>query len=166
MRTCIIPAQITTVEDKIAGNLNLTQISILMVPVFLGTAVYCFCPPLMHFAVYKVIILGFVTVVSLLLSLRIKNKVVANWLSVLFKYNLRPKFYVFNKNDIYQRDIYFPAVKTIQKSIVLKKEAKTANPILKDLIKIKRYIKNPNYALSLKPNKKGGFHVALNEIKL
>jgi predicted Zn-ribbon and HTH transcriptional regulator len=85
---------------------------------------------------------------------------------VLFKYNLRPKFYVFNKNDIYQRDIYFPAVKTIQKSIVLKKEAKTANPILKDLIKIKRYIKNPNYALSLKPNKKGGFHVALNEIKL
>jgi len=29
MRTTIIPAQITTVEDKIAGSLNMTQILIL-----------------------------------------------------------------------------------------------------------------------------------------
>jgi hypothetical protein len=37
MRTRVIPAQITTVEDRIAGNLNLTQILLLMIPVILGT---------------------------------------------------------------------------------------------------------------------------------
>ena len=40
MRTTVIPAQITTVEDKIAGSLNLTQILILMIPVFWATIVY------------------------------------------------------------------------------------------------------------------------------
>ena len=167
MRTCIIPAQITTVEDKIAGNLNITQICILMLPVFLGTAVYCFLPPLMHFAIYKVILVALVLVVCLILSLRIKGKVIANWLSVLFKFNLRPGFYVFNKNDIYQREVYdLTNVKKTPKQSVFKKEAKAKNNLLsKDLMKIKKYLKNPDYALSLKPNRKGGFYVALNEIQ-
>jgi len=167
MRTSIIPAQITTVEDKIAGNLNLTQVGILMVPVFLGTAIYCFLPPLMHFAIYKVIIVAFITIIALLLSLRIKGKVVANWLSVLFKFNLRPKFYVFNKNDIYQRDLYLPTVKKAYQKAILPREAKATSALVsKDLLKIKKYLKNPKYALSLKPKKKGGLYVALNEIEL
>ncbi len=167
MRTSIIPAQITTVEDKIAGNLNMTQIGILMTPVFLGTAIYCFFPPLMHFAIYKLIIVAFIVVVALLLSLRIKGKVVANWLGVLFTYNLRPRFYVFNKNDYYLRDLYLPPTKKTHQKAVLQKEARATTEIVsKDLLKLKRYIKNPKYALSLKPKKKGGFYVALNEIEL
>ena len=86
MRTSIIPAQITTVEDKIAGNLNMTQIGILMVPVFLGTAIYCFFPPFMHFAIYKVVVVAFIVIVALLLALRIKGKVVLNWLVILLRF--------------------------------------------------------------------------------
>jgi hypothetical protein len=167
MRTSIIPAQITTVEDKIAGNLNMTQIGILMTPVFLGTAIYCFFPPFMHFAIYKVIIVAFIVVIALLLSLRIKGKVVANWLAVLFTYNQRARYYIFNKNDYYLRDMYLPTVKKVHQKSALPKEVKaTSTVVAKDLAKLKRYIKNPKYALSLKPNKKGGIHVALNEIEL
>ena len=167
MRTSIIPAQITTVEDKIAGNLNMTQIVILMTPVFLGTAIYCFFPPFMHFAIYKVLIAAFVLIVCLLLSLRIKGKVVANWLAVLFTYNQRARYYIFNKNDYYLRDLYLPITKKVYQKAVLQKEVKTTSTVVaKDLAKLKRYIKNPKYALSLKPNKKGGIHVALNEIEL
>jgi hypothetical protein len=167
MRTSIIPAQITTVEDKIAGNLNMTQIGILMVPVFLGTAIYCFFPPFMHFAIYKVVVVAFIVIVALLLALRIKGKVVANWLGVLFTYNQRARYYIFNKNDVYQRELYLPTVKKVSQKAVLQKEAKATTEIVsKDLLKLKRYIKNPKYALSLKPKKKGGFYVALNEIEL
>ena len=167
MRTSIIPAQITTVEDKIAGNLNMTQIGILMVPVFLGTAIYGFFPPFMHFAIYKVVVVAFIVVVALLLALRIKGKVVANWLGVLFTYNQRARYYIFNKNDLYQRELYLPPAKKASQKAVLQKEVKaTSTVVAKDLAKLKRYIKDPKYALSLKPNKKGGIHVALNEIEL
>ncbi len=165
MRTTVIPAQITTVEDKIAGNLNMTQVFILMAPVFFGAGVYVFFPPFFRFAVYKILTVAFVIVISLILSLRIKGKVVANWLIVLLTYNLRPKFYVFNKNDPYQREIYLPiaSLKTHKKAI-LKKSAK-ANNLSKDLTRLQKYIKNPKYALTLKPNRKGGVYVALNEIE-
>ena len=167
MRTNIIPAQITTVEDKIAGNLNLTQIAILMTPVFLGTGVYCFFPPSMHFSIYKVIIVAFVLIVALLLSLRIKGKVVVNWLGMLFKFNLRPKFYIFNKNDLYQRELYLPTIIKPDQNAVLVKEVKaTSTFISKDLLRIKKYLKNPKYALNLTPKKRGGFYVVLNENKL
>ena len=165
MRTTVIPAQITTVEDKIAGNLNLTQVFILMVPVFFGTAVYVFFPPFFRFALYKIAVISAVTLVSLLLSLRIKGKVAANWLTVLLTYNLRPRFYVFNKNDPYRREVYLPVNSLkVHKKAILKKGAKATN-ISKDLVKLQKYIKNPKYALTLKPNRKGGVYVALNEIE-
>jgi hypothetical protein len=37
MRTTVIPAQITTVEDRIAANLNLTQIILLLASLFVAT---------------------------------------------------------------------------------------------------------------------------------
>ena len=165
MRTTVIPAQITTVEDKIAGNLNMTQVFILMAPVFFGAGAYVFFPPFFRFAVYKILTAAFVIVISLILSLRIKGKVVANWLIVLLTYNLRPRFYVFNKNDSYQREVYLPinSLKAHKKAI-LRKSAK-ATSFSKDLVKLQKYIKNPKYALSLKPNNKGGVYVALNEIE-
>ena len=167
MRTCIIPAQITTVEDKIAGNLNMTQIGILMAPLFLGTLIYLAFPPFTHFAVYKITIAAFVLIVCLFLSLRIKDKVVINWLIVLLKFNLRPGFYIFNKNDIYQRDLYLPIIKITHRNAILKKEAKVKSGLAsKNLIKLQGYLKNPKYALSLRPNKKGGLYVALNEIEI
>ena len=165
MRTTVIPAQITTVEDKIAGNLNLTQVFILMVPVFFGTGVYVFFPPFFRFALYKIAVISAVTLVSLLLSLRIKGKVATNWLIVLLTYNLRPKYYVFNKNEAYLREVYLPAASLkAHKKALLKKSAKATN-FSKDLARLQKYIKNPKYALTLKPNKKGGVYVALNEIE-
>src|SRR5579872_264749 len=124
MRTTVIPAQITTVEDKIAGNLSMTQIVILLVPIFFGTLVFAIFPPTMHLALYKLPPVILVLLVCLTLSLRIKGKVVASWLSVLLSYNTIAKYYVFNKNDSYFRDV--PEFEKIQKKesvkAVVKKE--------------------------------------------
>jgi hypothetical protein len=48
-----------------------------------------------------------ITITFFLLALRIKGKIVLMWLIVLFNYQLRPKYYLFNKNSLYQRDMSF-----------------------------------------------------------
>ncbi len=168
MRTTVIPAQITTVEDKIAGSLNLTQIFILMIPVFWTTIVYVAFPPTMHIAWYKLPLILVVLLLSLVLSLRIRGKVVVSWLVVLLRYNLRPKFYLFNKNDAYLREMNLPQEKKQQVAKTPSKKeirVKASSFNVKDLVKLKAYIQNPNYSLSLKPDKKGGLYVALSEIQ-
>ena len=171
MRTTVIPAQITTIEDKIAGNLNLTQILILMVPIFWTTMVFALLSPVMHLAWYKIPLVLGVLFICLLLSLRIKGKVVINWLGILFRYNLRPKYYVFNKNSSFLRNLDLPVfekheVKLIHKNVAKKEEKQ---PILKfsiaDFVKFENLIGNPKYTLSYKGGKKGGINVAFEKIE-
>jgi hypothetical protein len=171
MRTTVIPAQITTVEDKIAGSLSLTQVMLLMIPVIFTTIAYAIFPPRMHIEGYKLVLVFIVLVISLILSLRIKGKVVLNWLVILLRYNTRARYYVFNKNDTYLRDIVLP--KTHKKQTMLLEKALSKNeaklkaklPHIQDSLRIKNFLKNPNYSLSLKPNKKGGLYVAVNKIE-
>jgi hypothetical protein len=125
----------------------------------------------MHIEVYKIILVLIVLLISLMLSLRIKGKVVLSWLVILFTYNVRARYYVFNKNDIFLRDIVLPKthknhVKLLEK-VILTNEAKLKAklPDIQDSIKIKNFIKNPNYSLSVKPNKKGGLYVVANKIE-
>ncbi len=167
MRTTVIPAQITTVEDRIAGSLSMTQVIILMVPVFFATIMFAIFPPTMHIVLYKLPPVFIVLLISLLLSLRIKGKVVMSWLLVLASYNLRPKYYVFKKSDAYLRNIPRLEKTTNQKIDKPKKEllipAKSFG--LTELKQLKKFIKNPDYSFSIKPGKKGGLYVAVSEIQ-
>lgn len=166
-----IPAQITTVEDKITGNLNLTQIMLLMIPVFFTTAAYAVFPPRMHLAVYKFPLVLVVLVISLTLSLRIKGKVVLNWLVILLTYNLRPRYYLFNKNDVHLRILDLPVFEKKQRKLFKKAPAKLEEktPIpafaLQDLSKLQNMINDPKYSFVLKAAKKGGFNVSLGQVQ-
>lgn len=171
MRTTVIPAQITTVEDKIAGSLNLTQIFILMVPVFWTTLVYAVFPPFMKLAWYKLPVVLAVLALCVILAMRIKGKIVLNWLLVLIRYNLRPRYYIFSKNDAYLRDLCLPEFEKKQRKILHKAGKKeeikiSANSFgVKELMNLRKFINNPNYTLSLKPDKRGGLYVALEQIQ-
>jgi hypothetical protein len=170
MRTTVIPAQITTVEDKIAGNLSLTQIFLMMIPVFWGTLVYTIFPPTMHLAWYKLAVVLVVLIFSLGLALRIKGKVVLHWAIILIRYNTRAKYYLFNKNDSHLRIMDFPVFEKSERKILKKapaKQEKLSSPSLgiKDLVKLEQFIANPKYSYSLKSAKKGGLYVALEQIQ-
>lgn len=169
MKTRVIPAQITTVEDKIAGSLSLTQILLLMTPVFWTAMVYALFMPQLKFAMYKVPIIGVVLLISLFLAIRIKEKLILNWLMVLVTYNMRPKYYVFNKNEKYLRAMDMPSF-TKQKNIKHKKslalnqnEAQSKTVSLRELIKLDGILTNPKYTFSLKSTKKGGLNVAIQQ---
>src|SRR5579872_7146430 len=143
MRTTIIPAQITTVEDKIIGSFTMPQLVMLMIPVLWTTLVYALFPVPMHITWYKIPVVLLVVIVSVVLSLRIKGKVMIQWLEVILRYNLRPQYYVFNKNTMYLRDAPIQETKQLApKKVKAKPEiaipAKTFN--LKDLKELEPFI--------------------------
>jgi glucan phosphoethanolaminetransferase (alkaline phosphatase superfamily) len=158
MRTTIIPAQITTVEDKIAGSLNMTQILILMVPVLWTAIVYIIFFPVMKLAPYKFALVFLSLVICLTLALRIKEKIVAEWLGVLFQYRLRPKYYLFNKNNLTNRELvipelpveYAPAKKVAKKST----QANDIDLAMSDLVKLEQLVASGKVALRYQFNKK------------
>lgn len=174
MRATTIPAQITTVEDKIAGNLNMTQVTLLGVPIIFAAIAYTSFPPVFQFAWYKLPLVLIIVLLCMILSLRIKGKVVLNWLIVVMRYNLRPRYFVFNKNDGYMRDMVMPKIEAKPKaafSFPLLKAQKKNNEIpaksfdIKDLMKLKGFINNPDYTFAFKVNAKGGINVALEQVK-
>ncbi len=114
MRTTIIPAQITTVEDKIAGSLNFAQILLFMAPVLWGTLVYTLFMPSMKIALYKIGVVLIVAIICLVMAIRIKDKIIAEWAMVLLKYKLRPKLYLFDKNDLTERTVDVPFVELVK----------------------------------------------------
>lgn len=103
MKTTIVPAQITTVEDKIAGNLSFTQLLLLTAPVFLGGAVFVLAPPLFRYTLLKAIFAGSVGLICSVLAIRIRGRIVLQWIATVVRYRIRPQFYLFNKNDTYLR---------------------------------------------------------------
>ncbi len=166
MRSTVIPAQITTVEDKIAGNLNLTQIVLFLGAIFATTFLYVILPPTHHLTPLKTIV-GLITITGFMaLAVRIKGKIVLDWLLVLSRYNLRPKYYVFNKNDAYLRTLYLPELpakaKLFAKKVSPQKatQPETTNIVIKDLVKLDALVQDKNLSFSFKTNRKGGLDVA------
>jgi hypothetical protein len=121
MKITVVPAQVTTVEDKIMGSLSLSQLMILLLPVFIGAALFAILPPAMGSALYKYILIGILAVICLVLSIRIKGKIVALWIITILRYNLRPKYYLFNKNVMTLRADYAEVKQTDMKAEKSKK---------------------------------------------
>ena len=74
MRQTVVPAQVTTVEDKIAGNISFKQMLLLVAPVFLGGAMYVFLPPFLGYSVYKIVLWILFALVCATLAVRIKGR--------------------------------------------------------------------------------------------
>lgn len=151
MRTTIIPAQITTVEDKIAGSLNITQILLMITPILVDTLIYVALLPQSKINIFKIILMLIITITFFLLALRIKGKIVLMWLIVLFNYQLRPKYYLFNKNSLYQRDLSFIETES-RKNIKDKKEKLIINEKIDlsvtELIKLEKLMNSDKLAIN------------------
>lgn len=158
MRTTIIPAQITTVEDKIAGSLNFTQILLFMVPVLLGAAVYTLFLPFMKITPYKIGIVLVITTICLVLAIRVKEKIVAEWLVVLLRYKLRAKYYLFNKNDLTERMVDLPFIETaknLARTSTAPRTKSRPDLSIKELIRLEQAMSSRRLAVSFRFGGKG-----------
>ncbi len=93
------------------------------------------------------------------LALRYKDRIIADWLVVYFRYKARPRVYVFNKNDIFARELPVGTSK-------LKEETATVEePSGKGITKYDKSVE-PSYLrtiIAVKPSKKGGLDVEYQE---
>mgnify|MGYP001004715505 CR=1 FL=1 len=98
MRVSVVPAQVTTVEDRIIGCLGFMQILILASAILCGAGVFVVLPPMMGEAWYKYGIIAAVLTVGSILSIRVRGVILAHWVGIIVRYNQRPMYYVADKN--------------------------------------------------------------------
>ncbi len=168
MKTTVVPAQVTTVEDRIMGNLGFSQLALFIVPVFVGGALFVLLPPVMHGSLYKYIVVACISLVSCILAIRIKGRIVLLWLITILRYNLRPKHYVFNKNTAALREQYEAKQTKQNEASATGKQERTVSISrlgFKEAAKVLATIDNPASKLRFETTKKGGLHVRLTEIE-
>ena len=168
MRTQVIPAQITTVEDRIAGNYSLKQILILLTPVLFATVIFVIVPPTMVINWLKIVAISAFGVISTTMAIRIKGKLIIDWIVVLLKYNNRPKYYIFNKNDVDYRDIVLAKKERVTSAKSEKINSATERLIpsitVQNLIQLEDLIHNKKFDIRFRTAKKGGLNVAFEKI--
>lgn len=167
MRKTVVPAQVTTVEDKITGNLGLSQLVLLVLPVFGGSALFVALPPFFSYATYKVVLIVCFAVLCGTLAIRIKGKILLMWLVVILKYNLRPRYYVIDRKSSYLREEAVPIKLEVNKEDTENKPVRTFNPSLAvhELVEVEKLLTNPDANLQLRTNRKGELSVHFTEIK-
>ena len=168
MKTTIVPAQVTSVEDRIAGNLSFKQLLLMIVPVFLSAALFAFLPPFASFQIYKAVISVAVLIVCLALALRIKSRLVVDWVVILSRYNLRPRFYVYNKNNQTARMVIAKqqaAKAKTEQTVTQPKQIPQFAHNTNDEMTFEERLGNPAANLHFTFSKKGGLRVHIKEIR-
>lgn len=168
MKITVVPAQVTTVEDRIIGSLGFSQMMLLIVPVFIGAGLFALLPPAMGVSEYKFVIMGMLALVCSILAIRIKGKILALWLIQLLRYNLRPTYYVFDKNSSAQREEYQSSANaTDETAESITPPPRQPRPTLAvpDAVSVYTMIEDPVRSLRFETNKKGALYVRLNEIE-
>lgn len=161
MRTTIVPAQVTTVEDRVAGNLTIAQLLILMAGFGLMTLVYLLVAPKYHFSPTKIVSLVTIALTFGPLAIRIFDKIVAEWLVILVRYALRPRRYVFMKSDRAPETMSDVTGVPVSDPKPLKQVTRLQTPRMT----LGEAILEPATAYRFVPGKKGGLHVALAPTK-
>jgi hypothetical protein len=169
MKATVVPAQVTTVEDRIAGNLSFSQLVLFALPVFGGSLLYAALPPSMSASLYKIVIILVIAVICMVFAIRIKGKIILLWLIVLLHYNLRPKLYLFNKNIPIYREEY-PERPAISDHTEVRAEGQQRQilPTKLSLAQTARAyatLDDPVRKLRFETTKKGGLNVRLTEIE-
>jgi hypothetical protein len=168
MRTTIVPAQITTVEDRIAGRLGLSQLLLLIMPIFGGSATFVVFPPFFAYAVYKAVLITCIAVLCALLAVRIRGKILLFWMITLLRYNMRPRYYLFNKNSTHTREIVLPidtGDEVVEETVTpVTMLVPKINLTAAERMQIEDLLANPAANVHITTDKKGELHVHLTEV--
>lgn len=168
MRTTAVPAQVTTVEDRIMGNLGFSQLVLFILPIFVGAGLFVILPPMMHGSLYKYVVMVVIATISSILAIRIKGKIVLLWLITIVRYNVRPKYYVFQKSTAAHREEYRIQKADAPEEVRITDKAKVSElPKLAfhDAAYVLETINKPGSNLRFEMTKKGGLHVRLTEVE-
>jgi hypothetical protein len=101
-----------------------------------------------------------------MLAIRIKGKILLTWISIAISYNLRPQYYVFNKNTDHLRyeKFYGKLNDETKDSSQVTLEHNVASPLsVADRIVAERIIENPDSNVHYKTDRRGRIRVYVTE---
>lgn len=167
MRSTVVPAQVTTVEDRIAGSLGLSQLILLITPIFVGSILYVILPPFFGYHPYKVVLFVLLATVCGVLAIRIKGQILLLWLMAIVRYNRRPRYFVFSKNSLHARSHAAP----VEEEPAAAEQSPRMNPLHKlpslstaDLVRVEDILANPQANVRFTTNRKGELRVHITEV--
>ena len=164
MKQTVVPAQVTTIEDRIVGNLGISQMVLLSLPVLAAGIVFTVLPPALHIALYKLMFLVPFAALCAALSIRIKGEIVLFWIIVRVRYNLRPEYYVFDKNTTTSRQLFDDArLKSVPSDEPedIRPHRQRTNLTTAEMIRTFAAMDNPAAKLAFTTDKKGKLHVRI-----
>lgn len=166
-RSAIVPAQITTVEDKVFANLSFIQVALLGVPLLIGLAVTLFCLPFMKLAAYKVVIDALLLIPSLF-AIRRGDELLIYKLVRRVQFNRRARYFTFDKSDGYLRSSdekqdLSVAVEAVKEEEIIAQDVPEI-PIA-DRVRLEAIMRDPQAGLRYVVGKNGRLDVIIQEVK-
>ncbi len=167
MKTTVVPAQVTTVEDRLIGNLTFAQILIFIIPLFTDLVTYLTVVPRSQLDYDKTILIVSQSFIICLLALRVNEKILANWLWIFFKFICRPKIYLYSIIDpaaaLSDKNISSENAEEVDHLPTLPDPGKTdieANNVIDHLV-VEKMIRDRLFNVRIQPRKSGGYNVFL-----
>ena len=152
-----VPAQITTIEDTIVGNISVQQGLLLMIPVLFGFIITLLFPPFGQFMVCG------------LLAMRIRGRIIAKWIGIFIAYSLRPRYFVYDKNSTYLRPIRKIEPKEVKRTSnvpeVKKPKLKTSGIAAHEFARLEELALDKRTKMRFEVGKKGKLNVRITEIQ-
>jgi hypothetical protein len=167
MKRSIVPAQITTVEDRVLGSLTPYQAALISLPLVFGVVFYATLPPHFHLKLYKIGLIAAMELIGAILSIRKNDQMLIFWLITRIRYNVRPRYYIYNKNDTHLRNIpiFAPvrADKTTPKVVTALSDIREI--AVRDAVRLEEIMADERVNLRFKTGRNGRLNVVANEVK-
>ena len=168
MKVTIVPAQVTTVEDRVAGNLGFTQLILFAIPVFGGSLLYAILPPSMGYSLMKLLIILCIALIASLLAIRVRERLILLWLVILVRYHRRPAYYLFDKNTAQCRETYPEPAEETDEPVTTAATTNVSPPPRLTLLErahLQTLLDDPIHQIEFDTTKKGGLNVRIREIQ-
>ena len=94
MRSTLVPAQITTLEDQITANLSMRQILIFIFVILSNLILFCLIPPFLRLDPIKITLSIFISIQCLSLAIRVKGHLILDHLLLIARFRFRPRIYL------------------------------------------------------------------------
>lgn len=94
MKISIVPAEMTSIRDRIIGNLNMSQVILLALPLVVVIVIYIFAPPFSKLSFLKIVIGTLLMLINGILSINIEGKLILEHLRILISFFNRPRIYL------------------------------------------------------------------------
>lgn len=168
MRTTTVPAEMTSVEDRIVGSLTLRQLVLLMAPLFIGAIIFCVLPPKIKIDPYKLVVWLSISIPLVVLAVRIKGSLVLDWFILLYAYGSRAKTYVADKNSSIARSpVFRTKAKTTPLTVPLAQTPKPSPPTIIPTYTtaLEEILNDPRKQITFIHSRKGALHVRINQTR-